>query len=88
MWVTAHGLLPLVDKDRGLVWAGDAIRERVAAFDPHASCAEVVKRLSDPGVSRVLVQERSEWMPEGVITDVDLAASVGIPAVTPTRQVA
>lgn len=76
-WLTAHGLLPLVNTDRSLDWAVDAIAEPVTTVYPHATRAEVVELLSQPGVSRLAVQEQSEWMPEGVITDIDLAGVVG-----------
>jgi CBS domain-containing protein len=76
-WVSAHGLLPLIDTDRSLAWAADAIGEPVTAIHPRATRAEVVNALSEPGVSRLAVQERPEWFPEGVITDIDLADTVG-----------
>ena len=31
--------------------------------------------LRRPGVNRLVVQERSDWMPEGVISDLDLTVS-------------
>ncbi len=76
-WLTAHGLLKVSHPERGLAWAGDAIGEPVTTVHPHARREEVVRLLSQSGVSRLAVQERPEWMPEGVITDIDLAASVG-----------
>jgi hypothetical protein len=71
------GLLPLIDTDRSLAWAADAIGEPVTAIHPRATRTEVVNALSEPGVSRLAVQERPEWFPEGVITDIDLADTVG-----------
>jgi CBS domain-containing protein len=78
-WLTAHGLLPLVNTDRSLAWAVDAIGEPVTTVDPQATSAEVVSRLSEPGVSRLAVQENPDWMPEGVITDIDIVAVLGEP---------
>jgi CBS domain-containing protein len=79
-WLTAHKLLPLVDTDRTLQWAVDAIGEPITRVDPHASRDEVVRKLSEPGVARLAVQENPDWMPEGVISDIDLARTIAEPA--------
>ncbi len=51
--------------------------EPVTAVDPFASRSQVAEALAAPGVDRLAVQERPAWLPEGVITDLDLVAKAG-----------
>jgi hypothetical protein len=38
---------------------------------------DVVEKLTDPAVTRIAVQQRPGLMPEGVITNLDVASFVG-----------
>ena len=76
-WLSAEALDSLDNPDRSLVWAVQAVGERVTRIDPFAESASARVALRRPGVHRLAVQERPEWLPEGVITDLDLAATTG-----------
>jgi len=76
-WVTADAVLSRSGSDRSLQWAVDAIGEELVSVRPTAPADEVVRKLSEEGVNRVAVQDRPGLMPEGVITNLDVAAHVG-----------
>lgn len=76
-WVTSENIAPHLDDHHLLDWAVDAIGEEFVAVEPGASVREVVRKLGQPGVSRVAVQQRPELMPQGVITGLDIAALMG-----------
>jgi len=73
-WVTSTHVTHHVGDSHLLDWAVDAIGEKFVAVRPSASVREVVAALSQPGISRVAVQQRPAVMPQGVITDLDIAA--------------
>ena len=77
-WLPAYGLVALSNTDRSLAWAMRVAGEPITAVSPFATRSEVVRELSQPGVNRLAVQERSDWMPEGVISDLDLTASATV----------
>jgi CBS domain-containing protein len=74
-WVTARGLLPWLNRDRALATAKDAICEEVKAVAPSADVRAALDALSLPNTSRLLVQRGPDAVPEGVITDYDLAVA-------------
>ncbi len=76
-WVTSDRMTQHLGQYRSLNWAVDAIGEELVAVTPSASVREVVAKLQQPGVTRVAVQQRPEVMPQGVITDLDIAALMG-----------
>ena len=76
-WVTSERITKHVGEDRSLNWAVDAIGEDVVAVTPSTPVRDVVAKLQHPGVNRVAVQQRPEVMPQGVITDLDIAALMG-----------
>jgi CBS domain-containing protein len=53
--------------------ARDAIVERAVTIGPSATVADAVATLSREGVSHLLVSHRSETLPEGIVSDLDLA---------------
>lgn len=71
-WITARGLLGFLDRDP-CTPARDAIVERAVTIGPSASVADAVAILSHEGVSHLLVSHRSETLPEGIVSDLDLA---------------
>jgi CBS domain-containing protein len=71
-WVTARGLLGWVGRDC-LVSAREAVTEQVTAVDPHERVRVALYALSLAGTTRLLVRRRPHQLPEGVITDFDLA---------------
>ena len=56
-----------------LNWAVDAIGEKFVTARPCTPVKEVMATLAQDGVSRVAVQDEHEPMPQGVITDLDIA---------------
>jgi CBS domain-containing protein len=74
-WVTARGLLEWLGRDRSLASARVAISERVTAIGPHESVRVALRALSQPGTTRVLVRRKPHQLPEGVLTDFDLAVA-------------
>ena len=76
-WVTARGLLGWVSRDRNLASARDAITEQVTAIDPGECVRVALYALSTAGTTRLLVRRRPNQLPEGVITDFDLAVAAG-----------
>ena len=71
-WVTARGLLSWIGRDQSMASAREAITEAPTAIEPSARLPEAVRALSQPGVSRLLVQRRPDVFPEGVVSDADL----------------
>ena len=76
-WVTARGLLGWLTRDRTLASARDAITEQVTAIDPGTSVRVALYALSTAGTTHLLVRRKPSRLPEGVITDFDLAVAVG-----------
>jgi CBS domain-containing protein len=74
-WVTARGLLDWVGRDRSLVPASQAITEQVTAIDPSEPVRVALYALSLAGTTHLLVRRRPHQLPEGVITDFDLAVT-------------
>ena len=74
-WVTARGLLSWLSRDRAMATAKDAICEPVTPIEPSSDARAVLAALSLPNTTRLLVQRRPDAVPEGVITDYDLAVA-------------
>ena len=74
-WVTTRGLLDWVGRDGGLASARDAITEQVTAIDPSQRVSVALNALSMAGTTRLLVRRKPSELPEGVITDFDLAVA-------------
>ena len=72
-WVTHRGLLGWVGRDRSLARASEAITEQVRAIPAHESLRTALYALSLSGTTRLLVRSRPNAMPEGVLSDFDLA---------------
>ena len=72
-WVTARALLAWFDRDDTMPVARDAITERVTTIEPSADLKEAVKALSQPGTTHLLVTRHPDTMPEGVVSELDLA---------------
>jgi CBS domain-containing protein len=76
-WVTARGLLGWLGRDRSLASARDAITEQVTAIHPDEPVRVALYALSTAGTTRLLVRRRPHQLPEGVLTDFDLAVAAG-----------
>lgn len=76
-WVTHRGLLGWIGRERSLARASDAITEEVRAIPAHASLRTALYALSLAGTTRLLVRNRPNQMPEGVLSDFDLAMTTG-----------
>jgi signal-transduction protein with cAMP-binding, CBS, and nucleotidyltransferase domain len=76
-WVTHRGLLGWLSRDRRLACASEAITEEVRAIPAHESLRTALYALSLAGTTRLLVRSRPNAMPEGVVTDFDLAMAAG-----------
>jgi CBS domain-containing protein len=76
-WVTHRGLLGWIGRDRSLARATEAITEQVRAIPAHESLRTAVYALSLSGTTRLLVRTRPNEMPEGVLSDFDLAMAAG-----------
>ena len=72
-WVTHRGLLGWVGRDRNLARASEAITEQVRAIPAHESLRTALYALSLSGTTRLLVRSRPNSLPEGVLSDFDLA---------------
>ena len=72
-WVTARGLMGWLGKDCDLIPARDAITEQVKAISPRGSVRAAVYALSLAGSTHLLVRTKPDQLPEGVLTDFDLA---------------
>jgi CBS domain-containing protein len=76
-WVTVRGLLGWVGRDRTLARASEAITEQVRAIPAHESLRTALYALSLSGTTRLLVRSRPNQLPEGVLSDYDLAVAAG-----------
>ena len=72
-WVTARGLLRYLDAADDLLCVRDAISEEPRTIEPGASAREAMVALSDPGITHLLVTPRQALVPEGVVSELDLA---------------
>lgn len=72
-WVTHRGLLGWIGRDRSLARASEAITEQVRAIPAHESVRTALYALSLSGTTRLLVRSRPNELPEGVLSDFDLA---------------
>ena len=76
-WVTHRGLLGWVGRDRSLAPASEAITEQVRAIPAHASVRTALYALTLAGTTRLLVRNKPNQLPEGVLSDYDLATAAG-----------
>ena len=76
-WITHRGLLGWIGRDRSLARATEAITEQVRAIPAHESLRTALYALSLSGTTRLLVRSRPNQMPEGVLSDFDLAMAAG-----------
>ena len=76
-WVTHRGLLGWIGRDRTLARATEAITEQVSAIPAHEPLRTALYALSLSGTTRLLVRSRPNQMPEGVLSDFDLAMAAG-----------
>jgi CBS domain-containing protein len=76
-WVTHRGLLGWIGRERTLARATEAITEQVRAIPPHESVRTALYALSLSGTTRLLVRSRPHALPEGVLSDFDLAMAAG-----------
>ena len=74
-WVTARGLLGWLARDRSLASAREVITEPATAVDPCAPLGAALLELSRAGTTHLLVRRKPHLLPEGVITDFDLAVA-------------
>jgi CBS-domain-containing membrane protein len=71
-WVTSRGLLAWCDRDTILAQARAAVSEPAVVIGPSATAREALDLLDSTGATRLLVAHRADWLPEGVVADVDL----------------
>jgi CBS domain-containing protein len=76
-WVTHRGMLSWLGRDRGLARVTEAITEQVRAIPAHASVRTALYALSLSGTTRLLVRNKPNQLPDGVLTDFDLATAAG-----------
>ncbi|HZO60108.1 MAG TPA: CBS domain-containing protein [Solirubrobacterales bacterium] len=76
-WVTSRGLLAWVGRDQGLASAREAITERPITIEPGATARDALTALSQVGTSHLLVARRSDVIPEGVVSELDIVALEG-----------
>jgi CBS domain-containing protein len=76
-WITHRGLLAWIGRDRNLARATEAITEQVTAIPAHESIRTALYALSTAGTTRLLVRSRPNALPEGVLSDFDLAMAAG-----------
>jgi CBS domain-containing protein len=76
-WITHRGLLGWMGSDRSLARASAAITEQVRAIPSHESLRTALYALSLSGTTRLLVRSRPNQLPEGVLSDFDLAMAAG-----------
>jgi CBS domain-containing protein len=74
-WITARGLLGWLGRDRSLASARDAITEQITEIHPSDPVRTALQALSGAGTTRLLVRRSPHLLPEGVITDFDLAVA-------------
>ena len=73
-WVTARGLLNWLTREDTMASARDAITHAPATIQPGATVRQALTALEQPGVTQLIVAERPEVTPEGVLSDLDLIA--------------
>jgi CBS domain-containing protein len=73
-WVTARGLLSWLTREDTMASVRDAITHEPASIQPGATVREALTALEQPGVSQLIVAERPEVTPEGVVSDLDVIA--------------
>jgi hypothetical protein len=66
-------LLGWIGRDRKMRRATEAITEQVRAIPAHESLRTAHYPLSQSGTTRLLVRSRPNALPEGVLSDLDLA---------------
>jgi CBS domain-containing protein len=76
-WITHRGLLGWMGSDGSLARASAAITEQVRAIPSHESLRTALYALSLSGTTRLLVRSRPNQLPEGVLSDFDLAMAAG-----------
>ena len=76
-WITHRGLLGWIGRDRSVPRATEAITEEVRAIRAHESVRTALYALSLSGTTRLLVRSRPNQLPEGVLSDFDLAMAAG-----------
>jgi CBS domain-containing protein len=76
-WITHRGLLGWFGRDRRMARATEAITEQVRAIPAHESLRTALYALSLSGTTRLLVRSRPNELPEGVLSDFDLAMVAG-----------
>jgi CBS domain-containing protein len=77
-WITHRGLLGWIGRDRKLRRATEAITEQVRAIPAHESLRTAHYALSQSATTRLLVRSRPNALPEGVLSDFDLAMAAGL----------
>jgi CBS domain-containing protein len=73
-WITARGLFGWLTSDQSLSFAREAITERPVTIAPSDSVRDAVTALSQPGTTHLLVARNPDWLPEGVISDLDVVS--------------
>ena len=76
-WVTARGLLNWVVRDDTVACARDAITHEPASIQPGEPIRHALTALEQPGISQLIVAERPDVAPEGVLSDLDVIALAG-----------
>lgn len=76
-WITHRGLLAWIGRDRNLARATEAITEQVTAIPANESLRTALYALSTAGTTHLLVRSRPNALPEGVLSDFDLAVAAG-----------
>ena len=76
-WVTSNQVMKHLGQAYLLDWAVDAIGEEFVTVTPSTSVRKVLETLAQPGVSRVAVGARPDLIPQGVVTDLDIAQLMG-----------
>ncbi len=76
-WVTHRGLLGWIGRDRTLARCTEAITEQVRAIPARGSLKTALYALSLSGTTRLLVRSKPDQLPEGVLSDFDLAMAAG-----------
>lgn len=83
-WITHRGLMGWIGRDRNDARASEAITEQVCAISAEARIHTARHALSQAGTTRLLVRTRPDELPEGVLSDFDLACAVGSGRPVPT----
>jgi CBS domain-containing protein len=77
-WITHRGLLAWIGRERKLARATEAITEQVTAIPASESVRVALYALSTSGTTRLLVRSRPNALPEGVLSDFDLAMAASV----------